>query len=1130
MLAANPHAGGRRASPWHPLDPFSFPSPLRDPCRWVCSIRAARFSRSSFRDPADWPTRFREARLPRQLSRQSRLEPTRGGLQMFCTDSVEVLFRSGRVCLGGRASRQIAVREPGHVGQGRVPQATRTIGSLLAPLLNLGLVLLLTAICARPSAAQFERNEYPPRTYDFSFVPFHDGEFGDALRAFNSAARDGIRTPQGRWVDSICYFAMTGECYYHMGRLDEALERYTSALNLFLDQQHWMLRVEFPPMIEQTVRVRRPITWGPSNRGTRAGRFPNRVQILQGRFDNDRVIQQGGVISLPKFIRINAHEIVRCTALAIRRRREIMGRACQHDALTNQVYQALSVRPTRADHWSEAWISVQLGMAAAAAGKQAQAVSELKRSLSIGQLDHPLTAMALFELGKLSFENEQFSEAASYFLEASISAAWYGRYDLVAESLRWGAVTHMVRKQPGVYPPLQRAVVWANRDSRLVQASVLIAAAENSAVLDESTAALGLIERARRQMVRTDLLKSAVGARAQYVAALAHYQNGNLKAGDQAFLALMKYQRQSSFRLFEIGLVDQLYTSGAVSERVSNRLFAEVLREPSSRDWVLDPVETLSVALTPHPTPLEHWFEAALRRKEYERAIEITDRIRRHRFFSSLPMGGRLLSLRWVLEGPKEVTSDRAVLQRQELLASFPKYAQYTRQAAALRKQLGDAPLLPDDDAARRVQARVLAQLAKVSTSQEVLLRAIALRRAPADFVFPPPLDFKKVQSELPKGRLVLSYLSTASGVFAFVFGNETDSYPTPWRIEDPATVRRGTAGLLRAMGHIEKNQPVSVEQLRDERWKTISSQLLNQLTNNVKPGVWDSFDELIIVPDGPLWYVPFEALQVRNGPTTSPLISLIRVRYVPTVSLALPDKRRASPSGETAVVAGQLFPRGDTSAATATLDELSRHMPRVTQLTDPLPGPANVVTTLCDCLVVLADLDGKARGPYDWSPMPLNRGKRGSSLGSWMSLPWGGPQQIVLPGFHTAAENALKSGGTGNEVFLAVCGMMATGARTMLLSRWRTGGQTSFDLAREFVQELPHTSAADAWQRSVQLIMDGEVAVEREPRVKQDRTDETRLKADHPFFWAGYLVVDTGAASKAADSVSDTDVSETEP
>ena len=87
----------------------------------------------------------------------------------------------------------------------------------------------------------------------------------------------------------------------------------------------------------------------------------------------------------------------------------------------------------------------------------------------------------------------------------------------------------------------------------------------------------------------------------------------------------------------------------------------------------------------------------------------------------------------------------------------------------------------------------------------------------------------------------------------------------------------------------------------------------------------------------------------------------------------------------------------------------------------------------------------------------------------------------------------------------------MASGARTVLLSRWRTGGQTSFDLVREFAQELPHTAPADAWQRAVLLATDSRLNLEAEPRVKRS-TGEESPRASHPFFWAGYLLVDCGS------------------
>ena len=43
---------------------------------------------------------------------------------------------------------------------------------------------------------------------------------------------------------------------------------------------------------------------------------------------------------------------------------------------------------------------------------------------------------------------------------------------------------------------------------------------------------------------------------------------------------------------------------------------------------------------------------------------------------------------------------------------------------------------------------------------------------------------------------------------------------------------------------------------------------------------------------------------------------------------------------------------------------------------------------------------------------------------------------------------------------------------------------------------------------------MQSELDFAREPRVKAPPTDMT-LKAEHPFFWSGYMLVDTGMEPK---------------
>jgi len=135
-----------------------------------------------------------------------------------------------------------------------------------------------------------------------------------------------------------------------------------------------------------------------------------------------------------------------------------------------------------------------------------------------------------------------------------------------------------------------------------------------------------------------------------------------------------------------------------------------------------------------------------LRRKDHEAAIEIGDRMKRRRFFTSLPgpFGARLLSLRWVLEAPDESLDAQSQLHRDDLLRRYPAYAELRRHARALHAQLAALPLVSEDKKVLREQSEGLAQLAAVSQRQEVILREMAVRREPAALVFPPAADHRR--------------------------------------------------------------------------------------------------------------------------------------------------------------------------------------------------------------------------------------------------------------------------------------------------------------------------------------------------------------------------------------------------
>ena len=953
--------------------------------------------------------------------------------------------------------------------------------------------------------------QVPNELYFLATRPYLEGEFQTAAKAFREAAKGGVASTEGRWIDSICYHAMLGECLYQLGENPAAREQFEAAIKLFLVHRDWMLRVEFPDTLGPKQGDGTTITWGASKRSFTIGHFQDRYQSLQGRLDGDAAIRQGGVVVPPTLHPVYVTEIIRCTCLAISRRRELMGPACEHDPLTAELVNALSRRPGKPNHWSQCFVELQLGLAYASANKTQQAASELQKSaIAAGVYDHPLTCVALLELARLAFEQGKYDAAMQSAHEATISAAYFDRYEVMEEAFRLGALAHIVSGQKGIYPPLVPAAVWTRKIS-FVHTSILTALADNAVSVGDLPAATAAIADANKAVNRTDMPRSLVGARLHYQTARLNLQSGNIRPGGAALTAAMGLQKAASKRLFQIGLVDLLYTRGEVTERVADVLYDEVLREPTRADWSIDPLETLTVSVSPHPLPYEHWFELSLKRKEQDKALNIADRIRRHRFYSTQALGGRVLALRWVLEAAKESLSPDAVLQRQDLLVKYPRYAELSGEAEAIEKELAALPLASAEDADKKKQLSLLAELAKVSAAQEIMLNLMSLERLPAEFAFPPLFETKDLQARIPEGTLIFTYLATTSNVHAFALTKDRYGH---FIVAQPGKVKGDVGELLKGIGQLDRTQPVSGEDLIKDEWKLAAGRLLKQLTNDTKPEDWAKYKELVIVPDGVLWYLPFEILQVPAGEATEPLFARLPIRYAPTLGLTLPDGRPTKRVSRTAVALGKLYPREDDALTQFAAEQLGG-IADVTIFTDNLPAPSGVLSSACDRFVLMADVEDPDKLPYGWSPAKLDSGKPGSTLADWALLPFVGAEQVVFPGFHTAAEYGLKRPGTGEEIFLTTCGLMASGSRTVLLSRWRVGGQSTVELMREFVQELPHTSAGAAWRRSVKLAADRVLDPSAEPRLKPSPAADG-LRCDHPFFWSGYLLVDTGAAPPA--------------
>ncbi len=307
----------------------------------------------------------------------------------------------------------------------------------------------------------------PRDEYFIALQLFYTGEYRTAARNFKSVSNGGIRSTEGRWVDSICYHTMLGECYYQMGDPGLAMEQYEAALALLVKHSDWMLRVQFPAGITPSAsNVRSRITWGASARRSQLGNFPDTMMSFQGRLNNTNVVRQGGVVTPPSFYPLRVSEIVRCSGLALYRRWELAGPTGEHSPATQAIAAALAKRSAPANHWSQTWIDAQLGLAKAAAGDRAEAAGLLKRAIVAGgEYDHPLTPIVLLALGNLSVQDNNLEAAANFYLEASFAAAAFNQPDVVQEAFRHGLTVHLARGGKGAYPPLVLAQPWANREN-----------------------------------------------------------------------------------------------------------------------------------------------------------------------------------------------------------------------------------------------------------------------------------------------------------------------------------------------------------------------------------------------------------------------------------------------------------------------------------------------------------------------------------------------------------------------------------------------------------------------------------------------------------------------------------------
>lgn len=991
-------------------------------------------------------------------------------------------------------------------------------------------LFLFFLLCAQVGYSQL--NPSPGVDYIVGMNHFNSGNYDQAINSFAADANKGIQIGQDKLIDSFPGMVMVAECHFQMGRYDEALKVFDTALVFYLKHNKWMGGLHDPKVPQSVQRPAPP--WGSPLFNEDFGKFDEKILFEIGsRYTwNDIAEGRSGLMMQAQAFPLRAQEIVACAALAIRHRAEILGPMSQYDKLNAELENKLATIQGNPGTILNAWSRLLYGLALSAKREDQRATQQLQRSILVngnaGQVCQPLAGVARYEIGRIQLRGGNIKASFTHFAEASHLGYYYYDTIVIEESIRYMSLAHRV-----VDKKAARDYLFQARENKLtppIIATINLEIADDMLIYKRVNEAGNAIAAANRTMGNRDMKKSYTGARFSYLDALYCYMDGRITEGDKRLSTAMRGIDATSLKVNHLKRIDLYFDSdwiladGPITHRIATDIYERLLREPTADDWVADPMTCLAIQCSPRNDSFERWFRlnAGFAAANPNDLFEIAEAARAHRFHSSNPFGSRLISLRYLLEAPMSEIPKANILDRHDLCTDdFPEYARLSAKAAAIKTQLLAFPVLPQDTQQAGQYRKLLADLNDIGLEQEAMLRAIALSRVKSPNVFPPRMTVKEIQAALPPGMSILSFLQVRGVYHGFLLSaGRIDTWKiNPMAVRD--TVPSKVAKFLQAIGNKNANSAVSLNDLQDEAWKVQGQQLLEELLGNVaRPG----FKQLVVVPDGVLWYLPFEALSV-NARNPVPLVSVenITIRYAPTASLGVPGNAGRSVRQETLLVLGKINskePPNLLDTAVKELDTTKLNLIPFENSSTAIPGPTNAWVTKIRQLAVFDEITiPKNAAPNAWSPFSTDKSKF-SGIDSWMFLPWGGPKLLLMPAFRTPAETGLKTMGSGGyELFLSAMALEANGAQTILISRWKTGGKTSLGLAAAFMNAYPEVPADEAWKRAIFSESNKRIDPTLEPRINIPAGTQPPI-ANQPFFWGSMMLIDRGEKPVKDDGI----------
>ena len=932
---------------------------------------------------------------------------------------------------------------------------------------------------------------------------FADGQTSQAAMLFDAALSQSRSVNNQRGIDSIPPMVKLGECFWEQCDIGMALERYDSALQVtLLHSQRWVTLLNKSGSIRPESRIRE-VPWAGNVRTTQMGSYSEVTPIPLGSTEILLESTAGQGVT-GKLVAIDALEILRCQAIALRRRYQLLGPLSKHNPLTDPLLKAFSVDIKSQSEPIQVAMNICRAFANIGAGERVQSEKLLIQNLSLSNgLDHPLTAIALLALADLAIDANATKVAEERTMEASVVAGRAGQMEHLAEAVEYLSKTGFADGHDVVVAKTLQAIFqWSGTKSRLVSIRTQVEMARLSVLV-------GAIEVATKQChIATSMLlpKQVVMPRAEAVVRYAEAKIAMLEArlvdGISKLFESTAYLRGNekgigSPPLFQLDLALQLTKGKALNDTVAEDVLGQLLSPRPEGHWRVHPLEQLDWMMINKSEAKSLLLDLQLRTKDAGQLAAAFDDSKVQRYRRSNELETRVFDLKLLLHGdnrfgvnPNELTA---------LSKLLPVADQNATKMQQLIAPLQASPKLDlrkwTEDETRRWESAL-----RLAAIQETLLWSAAISPIVIPEVFPPRHSQELMAKSLRPTDAVVMFAAHGSSLKGFLY---TAGKWRSWEVTDGALVERKITNLLSEMQLLKKRDADSIDVKKNwgiERRTEIKNQLFPK-------DIWANMiaaERWIVIPDSSLWYLPIESLPVSDSQFALPCLSEHSITYSPTLGL-IPYLLEAKPQSK--LVHGidvhlQDFLCQDATKHKGLSEDLAA---KKRQIVDLNIKPSFFPTSrwfkvTADSINTYASMGLDAIAPVATDP-DVNQ----SSIRTWSSFPWGTPSSMLLAGVD-AVPPAVQT--TGDEWLRLALPLIAQGTRQLTVSRWSVGGESTVALMKSFCENQEDMTVSEAWQRSVLMFWEEQFEQRNEPLFKTApfAKPENRVFGNHPLLWSGYL------------------------